>query len=477
MADLINGNGSAGHFGAAYSTVNYAIVATEATACRENLVFLNRIAAAVGYVIRYLVTRAGYLVEADGIALDIGGNINSKHFSGNAVKVKGEILRAPSLGGGYSVRAVFFSRAIENGLPNSVNVSVDSKVRTEVARVGGVRLCLRAEVVNAKLVKLVYAVKIYGSVNVLSLRRRYSGESTALRSVGIISNDRVSVVVGRIHVNLFRRRLGRNEGLAKQEVGKVIIYLMIHGSRALDLVYGDRVGAESCGNVNAHLLRSDTAEVKGKINAIQTVSYYLVVGGTADHRSPLAERINLYLERGAHKGCGSSRRIKVVYLKLVKEITAAKIDNTVEHLLFISRLSGKASCLIVSIIVGELGIVVVYAHAAVSAYEEGSSEVTLNEGLALEYVSNAIDNAGALDLVYRNTVGTESRRYVNTDLLRLYAREVKGKIISALAVRDYLIVRGTAYNGSPFALGIHLNLESRAHKGGSGGCRIKVIDL
>ena len=185
-------------------------------------------------------------------------------------------------------------------------------------------------------------------------------------------------------------RLGRYKGLSKKKVGKVVIYGVIYGSRALDLIDGDGVGTESFGNVNTNLLRSDTAEVKCEIGAVKTVLYDLFIGCTADYGSPLTERVNLNFKSCSHEGSGGSCGIEVVNLELVEEIAAAKIDNTVKYLPRIRGLGREASCLIVCIIIGKLSVVVVDANAAVSSHEERGSTVARLKHLTFKNVCNTL---------------------------------------------------------------------------------------
>ena len=80
---------------------------------------------------------------------------------------------------------------------------------------------------------------------------------------------------------------GRHEGLAEEEIGVIIVHGIVDCRRALNLVNGNRVGAESCGDIDAHLLSSYAAEVEANVYVVKTVSYYLIVGCAAYHCGPL----------------------------------------------------------------------------------------------------------------------------------------------------------------------------------------------
>ena len=86
---------------------------------------------------------------------------------------------------------------------------------------------------------------------------------------------------------------------------------------------------------------------------------------------------------------------------------------------------GESTGLIVGVVVGELGVVVANVNATVSTYEGLGGAVTGLKGLAQEDVGNTVKSARALYLVDGDGVSAESLRDINTNLLRLSAREVE----------------------------------------------------
>ena len=180
MTKCRNGNAIARHFYAANHTAHHVIIATLFGTGRQNVVFSYSLGCSVKCVLCNLVARAGDLVEADRVAFNVGRNVNSEHFRSNAREIEGKVLSAPCVRGRHSVRAVFLFCTVKNCAPLSVNVSFDSEVRTKVAGGGGIRLCVSVKVVDAELIELISTVKIYGSVNVLSLGKSCGRESTAL---------------------------------------------------------------------------------------------------------------------------------------------------------------------------------------------------------------------------------------------------------------------------------------------------------
>ena len=120
MLKRINGHGGAGNLNAAHLTIRYVVVAARAAAGGQYVIFLNRLFGGMVGMVSHSVTRAGYLVEADGILIDVGGDVNSEHLCADAAEVEGEILCAPSARGHNSMCGILFSGNVEHGGPLAV---------------------------------------------------------------------------------------------------------------------------------------------------------------------------------------------------------------------------------------------------------------------------------------------------------------------------------------------------------------------
>ena len=140
-------------------------------------------------------------------------------------------------------------------------------------------------------------------------------------------------------------------------------------------------------DINTNLLRLSAGKVEGEVGGAYAVRDNIVVGSTAYDRGPLTLEVHLYLKRSAHKGSGGGGGVEVVYLELTEHVAALEINYTVEGLGRVARLGREAAGMQVHILVGKLGIIVVYCSAVVRSAMGSGRAVCRSKGLALEDIS------------------------------------------------------------------------------------------